>query len=283
MTAPTIAQLLTDASERLKDSDSASLDAQVLLASVLDVNRSHFYTWPDKVIAPESVEQFLSLIQRRSQGEPVAYLIGKQEFWSLELTVGAATLIPRPETELLVELVLEKINAPGAIGIDLGTGTGAIALALASEQPQWQLLGIDFSQQAVELANRNKQQLAMVNVEFLQSSWLTNVASKYRLACDFIVSNPPYIDGDDPHLSQGDVRYEPESALVAANNGYQDIIDITRQSIEFLKPEGILLFEHGFEQGARVRSILAGSGYVSITTVTDLAGHDRVTLGYKPV
>lgn len=278
MTSQSIGQLLTAASKRLSKSDSASLDAQVLLASVLDVDRSYFYSWPDKVIAADLVEQFESLVERRQCGEPVAYLVGKQEFWSLELNVSPATLIPRPETELLVELVLEKIAACHAVGIDLGTGTGAIALAIASERPQWQLVGVDYSEQAVELANLNQQQLAIANVDFLQSSWLSKVDDKYLGACDFIVSNPPYIDAEDPHLSLGDVRYEPKSALVAENDGYQDIIDIARQSQKFLKPEGILLFEHGFEQGAQVRAILDEYGYGGIRTVTDLAGLERVTL-----
>lgn len=281
MSELSLAQLLKSATEKLPDSDSASFDARLLLANVLNVNCSYFYTWPDKIIAPALVERFEQLIARRQQGEPVAYLIGQQEFWSLMLKVSPATLIPRPETELLVELVLEHVKASQAVGIDLGTGTGAIALALASEQPHWQLLGVDFNQQAVSLAQTNQQQLAINNVEFIQSSWLTKVALSYHHACDFIVSNPPYIDGEDPHLSAGDVRFEPKSALVAAQNGFQDIIDITKQSLNFLKPKGILLFEHGFEQGAGVRKILSNHGFNSIVTLPDLAGHDRVTLGFS--
>jgi len=282
MVVSSIKQLLEQARVALSASDSALLDAQVLLAFVLDVDRSYFYTWPEKVLEPVFVTQFNALVARRQLGEPVAYLVGQQEFWSLRLNVSGATLIPRPETELLVELVLDKVTKVDAIGIDLGTGTGAIALALASEQPKWQLLGIDFSEPAVVLARKNQQQLALANAQFIQSSWLTAVDDKYRHRCDFIVSNPPYIDTDDPHLELGDVKFEPKSALVAANNGLQDIIDISQQSCDYLKPDGLLLFEHGFEQGAAVRQILADFGYLSITTDLDLAGLDRVTSGRKP-
>ena len=277
-----IKQLLEQARLQLTASDSPLLDVQVLLAHVLDVDRSYFYTWPEKELAAPLVAQFQVLVERRQLGEPVAYLVGKQEFWSLALSVSAATLIPRPETELLVELVLDNVTATKAVGIDLGTGTGAIALARASEQPNWQLLGVDFSEPAVMLANKNKQQLAIANAEFIQSSWLSSVGRQYRHSCDFIVSNPPYIDSNDPHLQLGDVRFEPKSALVAANNGLQDIIDITEQSCDYLKPDGLLLFEHGFEQGPAVRQILTDCGFVGVVTDRDLAGLDRVTSGRRP-
>jgi len=277
-----IKQLLEQARLQLTTSDSALLDAQVLLAHVLDVDRSYFYTWPDKELAAPLVAQFQDLLERRQLGEPVAYLVGKQEFWSLALSVSPATLIPRPETELLVELVLDNVTATKAVGIDLGTGTGAIALALASEQPKWQLLGVDFSEPAVTLAHKNQQQLAINNAQFVQSSWLSAVDSQYRHSCDFIVSNPPYIDTEDPHLQLGDVRFEPKSALVSANNGLQDIIDITEQSCDYLKPDGLLLFEHGFEQGPAVRQILLDCGFIGVVTDIDLAGLDRVTSGRRP-
>ncbi len=280
MTPHTIEHLLKEAAARLSQSDTATLDAQVLLADVLAVDRSYFYAWPDKVINPECEAKFEALITRREQGEPIAYIVALQEFWSLPLKVASSTLIPRPETELLVELVLEHISKPNAFGIDLGTGTGAIALALASEQPQWQLLGIDYSDDAVALAQSNQQQLAITNVNFLQSSWLSNLDSNHYASCDFIVSNPPYIDAQDPHLAQGDVRFEPLSALVAKNNGFQDIIDITEQSRQFLKLDGMLLFEHGFEQGKKVRDILTAAGFDSATTIKDLAGLDRATFGF---
>jgi len=265
----------------LTHSDTAQLDVQVLLASVLKVGRSFFYTWPDKVLDDAVIAQFEPLLQRRIAGEPIAYIIGEQEFWSLPLKVAPSTLIPRPETELLVETVLEKLVLTHAKGIDLGSGTGAIALALASEKPQWSLLGLDFNYDAVALAKHNKQSLALENVDFIQSSWLENVDQCWRGQCDFIVSNPPYIDQYDPHLSQGDVRFEPSSALIAATNGLQDIIDICEQASDFLKPGGYLLFEHGFEQGHDVRRVLSAAGYLNGKTLTDLAGLDRVTYALK--
>jgi len=278
----TVAQVVKRSVARLTQSDTALLDVQVLLASVLNVGRSYFYTWPDKLLDQQPLEQFERLLIRRINGEPIAYIVGEQEFWSLPLKVAPSTLIPRPETELLVETILEKILLVDAKGIDLGTGTGAIALALASEQAKWQLLGVDFNHDAVVLAQQNQGNLSINNVEFVQSSWLANVDQRWRGCCDFIVSNPPYIDPTDPHLSQGDVRFEPSSALVAENHGLQDIIDIAKQSLNFLKPNAILLLEHGFEQGNAVRDILSGHGYNDPVTIKDLAGLDRVTFAYAP-
>lgn len=204
MTALTLADVLKNSSARLSASDStnesARLDVQILLAHVLKVNRTYFYTWPDKVIDSAQLSSFESLMVRRIAGEPIAYIIGEQEFWSLPFKVSPATLIPRGDTEILVEAVLNNINEPHAKGIDLGTGTGAIALSLAHEIPQWSLLGIDYSADAVALAQENKHALAIDNTQFMQSSWLESVDSSWLGQCDFIVSNPPYIDKNDPHL-----------------------------------------------------------------------------------
>lgn len=282
MSTNTVANVVSRSVVRLPDSDTATLDVQVLLASVLKVERSFFYTWPDKLLEDDILEQFELLLARRINGEPIAYIVGEQEFWSLPLKVAPSTLIPRPETELLVETILDRLTLTNAKGIDLGTGTGAIALALASEQPTWQLLGVDFNHDAVELATQNKHALSIGNVEFVQSSWLSNIDPKWRNRCDFIVSNPPYIDKQDPHLSQGDVRFEPSSALVADSQGLQDIIDIAKQSLEYLKPNALLLLEHGFEQGYAVRNILSSSGYQHIATLQDLAGLDRITIATSP-
>ncbi|MDP2560941.1 peptide chain release factor N(5)-glutamine methyltransferase [Psychrobium sp. 1_MG-2023] len=281
MSTNTVSEVVSSSVARLPESDSAVLDVQVLLSSVLGVERSFFYTWPDKKLTPEQLAAFEVLLQRRISGEPIAYIVGEQEFWSLPLSVAPSTLIPRPETELLVETILDRVILPHARGIDLGTGTGAIALALASEQPSWSILGVDYSDEAVVLARTNQNKLALTNVSFVQSSWLTNIDESWLQQCDFIVSNPPYIDESDPHLVEGDVRFEPHSALIAANNGLQDIIDITKQSIHFLKPQGILLFEHGFEQGKAVRSILESHHFNQVITLQDLAGLDRVTLGLR--
>lgn len=273
----TLASVLKSSSAKLLDSDSALLDVQILLAYVLDVNRSYFYTWPEKVITPQQLETFELLFSRRLAGEPIAYIIGQQEFWSLTFKVSPATLIPRADTEVLVETVLNHITQSHAKGIDLGTGTGAIALSLANEMPKWSLLGIDYNDDAVLLSKENQQSLSINNVEFIQSSWLDNADDTWLGQCDFIVSNPPYIDKNDPHLAQGDVRFEPASALIADNNGLQDYIDIMSSAKPFLKSGAYLLFEHGFEQASAVSSLFESHGYSNISTVKDFSGNDRVT------
>lgn len=281
MSELTLANLLKLSSARLIESDSALdsalLDVQVMLAHVLQVNRSYFYTWPEKIITPEQLEQFETLFARRLTGEPIAYIIGEKEFWSLPFKVSPATLIPRADTEVLVEAVLNQITQTTATGIDLGTGTGAIALSLAHEMPNWSLLGIDYSHDAVLLAKENQQALSINNAQFIQSSWLDNVDESWVGECDFIVSNPPYIDKDDPHLVQGDVRFEPASALIADNNGLQDYIDIMSSAKPFLKSGAYLLFEHGFEQAQSITSLFESHGYSNISTVKDFSSNDRVT------
>lgn len=273
----TLANVLKSSSAKLIESDSALLDVQIMLAHVLEVNRSYFYAWPEKLITLQQLEQFEQLLTRRLAGEPIAYIIGQQEFWSLPFKVSPATLIPRADTEVLVETVLNHITQTGAKGIDLGTGTGAIALSLASEMPNWLLLGIDYSHDAVLLAKENQQHLSIDNAQFIQSSWLENVDESWLGQCDFIVSNPPYIDKNDPHLVQGDVRFEPASALIADNNGLQDYIDIMSSAKPFLKSGAYLLFEHGFEQALAVTSLFETHGYSNISTVKDFSNNDRVT------
>lgn len=277
MSKLTLASVLKSSSEQLLQSDSALLDVQIMLADVLAVNRSYFYTWPEKVIEPEQLHQFERLLTRRINGEPIAYIIGYQEFWSLNFKVSPATLIPRADTETLVEAVLDNITQTNAKGIDLGTGTGAIALSLAHEMKQWSLLGIDYNHDAVSLAKENQQSLSINNTQFIQSSWLENVDESWIGQCDFIVSNPPYIDKNDPHLSLGDVRFEPASALIADNNGLQDYIDIMSSAKPFLKSNAYLLFEHGFEQAKAVAALFESHGYFNIITLQDISGNDRVT------
>ncbi|WDD97719.1 peptide chain release factor N(5)-glutamine methyltransferase [Thalassomonas actiniarum] len=259
----------------LESSDSARLDAQVLLCHVLGKELSYLHTWPEKIIADEVFVHFIRLLERRQNGEPVAYITGIKEFWSLPLKVSPATLIPRPDTEVLVEQVLachqqNKLNC-----LDLGTGTGAIALALASEQPGWQLDAVDFNIDAVALARENARQLKLERVKIYQSDWFKQVAKDKKF--EVIVSNPPYIDGGDKHLSEGDVRFEPETALVAAENGLADIITIATGAKDYLADGGSLYFEHGFEQGLAVRKILTGLGYTDAKTTKDFAGNDRIT------
>jgi len=272
----TIVNLVAYGQEQLVScSDSAKLDAQILLAFVLDKELSYLLTWPEKTLAQQDKQHYLSLLDRRISGEPIAYIVGVKEFWSLPFMVSPATLIPRPDTEILVELVLEQFADIDTLHcLDLGTGTGAIALALASEQPNWQIDAIDFSLDAVKLAQQNAKKLQLSHVNIFQSDWFSALNDR---KFDVIVSNPPYIDALDENLSQGDVRFEPESALVADEHGLGDIKHIAQQALKYLNSQGSLFFEHGFEQGEAVRNILAALGYHNAQTVRDFNGHERIT------
>ncbi|MGL6316829.1 peptide chain release factor N(5)-glutamine methyltransferase [Vibrio sp. WXL103] len=264
---------------RLTDSGSetASLDAALLLCHVLDKPRSYLLTWPEKTLSNEQQTQLETLTVRREQGEPMAYILGYREFWSLELKVATSTLIPRPDTERLVELALDKAQGIDGDILDLGTGTGAIALALASELPQRRVVGIDFQSSAYQLACENRDRLALRNAEFLHGSWYQPLESGAKFAV--ITSNPPYIDAKDPHLEQGDVRFEPKTALVADNHGLADIRYITEHARAYLLQGGWLLLEHGYDQGEAVRAILHEFGFSSVVTEKDFGNNDRVTLG----
>lgn len=262
--------------ERLQGvSDSSRLDAELLLCHVLQRPRSYLFTWSDREVAEPDQRVYEQLLTRRLKGEPVAHLIGSQAFWTLDLEVTADTLIPRPETETLVEVALDKLaNGPYRVA-DLGTGTGAIALALASERLGWQVVGCDRVDAAVVLAERNRQRLEIRNADFVQGSWFEPLVGRF----DMIVSNPPYIDPQDPHLQQGDVRFEPLSALIADKQGMADIEKIASDAREYLNMGGWLLFEHGYDQGQRVRALLEQLGYDDVATIQDLGDRDRVTLG----
>lgn len=260
-------------------SDSARVDAEVLLSFVAQKNRTWLYTWPERELTASQTRQLQALIKRRLQGEPVAYLTGEREFWSLTLQVSPDTLIPRPDTELLVEIALELFSERSHENlniIDLGTGTGAIALAIACEQPNWRIVGLDRIPAAVELAQRNKTQLQIPNATFRESDWFSAL-DKQRF--DLIVSNPPYIEQQDPHLEQGDVRFEPRSALVAKDDGLLDIKNIIAQAPDFLVNQGWMLFEHGYQQADAVRNLLSERGFIAVQTRCDLAGQERATLG----
>lgn len=270
----TIESLLSHA--ELPDSPTPRLDAELLLAHALGKSRSYLHTWPERELETKQLERYLAAIVRRQAGEPVAYILGQQGFWSLELEVASHTLIPRPDTELLVETVLALLPATPAALLDLGTGTGAIALALASERPAWRLTGVDRVVEAVALAERNRLRLNLNNASFIESHWFSALAGqRFQL----IVSNPPYIAADDRHLAEGDVRFEPSSALVAGADGLDDIRLIIQQAPNYLQAGGWLLLEHGFDQAAAVRELLSARGFSAVESRRDLGGHQRISLG----
>lgn len=263
----------------LPDSPTAKLDAQWLLAAALGKPASYLRTWPEREVPADCEAHFVAALARRRLGEPVAYIIGRQGFWSLELEVAPHTLIPRPDTELLVETALQLLPATAARVLDLGTGSGAIALALAHERPAWRVTGVDRVIEAVELAARNAQRLRLGNVEFHESQWFSALlAQRFAL----IVSNPPYIPACDPHLQQGDLRFEPSSALVAGKDGLDDIRQIVSSAPHHLLDDGWLVLEHGYDQAAAVRGLLLENGFVNVESRRDLGGHERISLGCRP-
>ncbi|GMM91672.1 peptide chain release factor N(5)-glutamine methyltransferase [Vibrio fortis] len=263
------------------ENTSPSIDAAVLLCHTLDKPRSYLLTWPEKHLTLEQEQHFNELLTRRLTGEPVAYIVGEREFWSLPLKVSPSTLIPRPDTERLVEVALDKTFGKTGDILDLGTGTGAIALALASEMPNRNVTGIDLRPEAQQLASENAERLNITNTTFLNGSWFDPLPENSRFS--LIVSNPPYIEKDDPHLSQGDVRFEPITALVAEEKGLADIKHIADNARRYLEADGWLAFEHGYDQGDAVREIMQALGYSDVMTEKDYGGNDRVTLGrYLP-
>jgi len=278
-----IEQIIKQSTQRLEhSSDSAKLDVELLLAHSLNKDRTYLFTWHDKIVAEENVTVFNALLARRLSGEPIAYILGQQEFWDLKLHTAQHTLIPRADTETLIEWVLELADQlpESAHVIDLGTGTGAIALALANEFPHWQVQGVDLVPEAVALAKSNAILNSLERVQFFQSRWFDQVGiGGNHDSFDLIVSNPPYIDPLDEHLSQGDVRFEPKSALVADNKGLADLELIAQQSREYLVKGGWLLMEHGYDQQQAVQDILTDLGYQQVATRIDLGGNPRITGG----
>jgi len=272
-----IASLLRNA--QLPDSPTERLDAELLLSAAIGKSRSYLHTWPERIVSSEDAETYAGYLLRRRAGEPVAYILGHQGFWKIDLEVAPHTLIPRPDTELLVETALELQPASPAKVLDLGTGTGAIALALASECPAWQVTAVDRIEDAVALAERNRQRLGLGNVKVLASLWFSSLAGE---RFDLILSNPPYIAAEDPHLVAGDVRFEPSSALVAGADGLDDLRLIVSQAPQHLLPGGWLLLEHGYDQAAAVRELLAAQGFIEVASRNDLGGHERISLGRLP-
>jgi len=275
-----VSQLLKMADQLQATSDTPQLDCEILLCHVLEVDRTWLRTWPDKQVSSDQQQAFEILLQQREQGVPIAYLVGTWGFWTLDLKVSEKTLIPRPETELLVEIALSLQLPDCSTVLDLGTGTGAIALALASERQNWDLTAVDYEPAAVTTAKQNCQRHSLSNVNFLQSNWFSAVAAN-RSAFDLIVSNPPYIGRDNAHLQQGDVRFEPSSALVSGVDGLDDLKLIVTQSPDYLVTGGWLLVEHGYDQGSAVRNLFVSAGFSNVTTRRDYNDLDRVTLGQR--
>ena len=276
-----VAGLLRQARECLADSDQASdsvaLDAELLLCHVLGKSRSFIFTWPEKEVEESDRTHFFQLIEQRQQGQPVAYLLGCREFYGHDFLLSSDTLIPRPDTEILVDLLLEKLSADAPVRLlDLGSGTGAIAISAALARPHWQVLAVDYLASVLDLLERNVQRLGASNVTPIQSNWYAQLQGRF----DAIVSNPPYIRADDVHLNRGDVRFEPRSALVAGADGLDDIRLIVSGAKERLTNNGLLALEHGYDQAEAVRALLLDAGFDQVETRRDLADNERVTFAF---
>ncbi|MDX1335090.1 MAG: peptide chain release factor N(5)-glutamine methyltransferase [Gammaproteobacteria bacterium] len=279
----TLQDVITQAAGLLADcSENPRLDAELLLAHVMGKDRGYFYTWPDQELDPRLQRAFDELLKQRLNGTPIAYLIGTREFWSMDLSVTPDVLIPRADTEILVEQALEKIPSDTTVRIlDLGTGSGAIALAIAYERPLADIYAIDQSQAALDVAKRNAEKHGLDNVHFACSNWYE--ALPEEASFDLIVSNPPYIRDDDPHLVQGDLPHEPRSALASGKEGLDDIQKILSGIRQYLKTGGWLMVEHGYDQGAAVQQLFTESGLEQICCHQDLQGLDRICIGRLPV
>lgn len=273
---PDVRHLLVDATQQLGD----RAEAELLLLHAVRQSRSWLFTHADDVLDMDVQTAYAELLNRRARGEPVAYITGSRGFWSLDLEVTPATLIPRPETELLVEQALERLPPDSACAVaDLGTGSGTVALALASERPQCRVTATDASAAALEVARRNAARLGIDNVAFVQGDWMVPLGdARFEL----IVSNPPYIEADDEHLVRGDLRFEPATALASGRDGLDDIRRIVATARAHLAPGGWLLFEHGWNQGDAARALLRQAGYDDVFTAQDLEQRDRVSGARNP-
>jgi release factor glutamine methyltransferase len=270
----TVQELLRSGSDL--PTDSARRDTEILLCHCLGKPRAWLYTWPEKEVSRDCARDFGQLLAQRREGVPVAYLTGEREFWSLQLAVSDATLIPRPETETLVVWALELALPNAASVLDLGTGSGAIALALARERPHWHVTALDVSEEALQVARGNAVRTRLTSVHFVQSDWYQAVRGQRFNA---LLGNPPYIDGDDPHLALGDVRFEPRSALVSSDSGLEDLGRLVTGAPDQLLDGGWLLLEHGFEQANAVCAMLHDAGFSQVSTRRDISGQQRITGG----
>lgn len=275
----TVKNALTEANLQL-NSDEAKLEAQVLLQHVLKVNHAWLIAHENDILEANRYIAFSALVKRRINGEPIAYILGHREFYGLDLTVTTDTLIPRPDSETLVETALNKLTTQQATLLDLGTGTGAIALAVARNRPLSQVTAVDFSAAALDVAKQNAQQLGINNITFIKSYWFEAIAPT---PFDIIVSNPPYIESDDAHLNQGDLRFEPLTALASGIDGLDDIRQIIHNCLAYLKPQGWLMLEHGYNQATAVADLMGSAGLTNIETIKDLGGNSRVTIGKNPL
>lgn len=273
-------QWLRQAISELAAGESPRRDAEILLGFVTGKSRTFILAFGETELDAEQQRQLNELLARRVKGEPVAHLVGVREFWSLPLFVSPATLIPRPDTECLVEQALARLPSSPCSILDLGTGTGAIALALASERPDCSVTAVDLVPEAVALARRNAEHLNIQNITILQSRWFSALEGQQFA---IILSNPPYIDEQDPHLAQGDVRFEPLSALVAAERGLADLRTLIDEARRFILPGGWLLLEHGWQQGADVRALFDEYGWQQVATCRDYGDNERLTLGQWPL
>jgi len=262
------------------DSSSARIEVQCLLQAVLQVNRAWLLTHHEQILDAEQQARYTALFERRLHGEPLAYILGEREFYGLDFKVTPATLIPRPDTELLVELALQRIPPRGAFHVlDLGTGSGAIALSIAHARPDIEVTAVDAVQDALDVARENARHLNIGNVRLLRSDWFSALAGE---RFDLIVSNPPYIADGDMHLAQGDLRFEPHTALASGADGLDDIRRIVAGAKEHLNAGGWLLFEHGYDQAERARMLLNAKGFTEVFSARDLAGIERVSGGAAP-
>lgn len=272
-----IVDAVKHAQQQLVESDSARLDAEVLLCSVLKCERTHLYTYPEQNLSRIEIKSFDELVAFRAEGHPIAHLIQKKEFWSLDLKVTTDTLIPRPETERLVEAALNCTpkESPCSI-LELGTGTGAISIAIASDRQLANITATDIKESALQLAQLNAESHQLNNITFKKANWFD---IKNINTYDLIISNPPYISIDNPHLRQGDVRFEPESALVSGKEGLDDLYIIITGAIKYLNTNGWLLLEHGYQQGKAIRQLLNENNFSTISTLKDYSNLDRVSIG----